>query len=215
MAPREPSVPGKILLRADYAKYFPDYDRCDIFGDRFVMNGSEVCWRHEPGCEYLVANPINVPGLQQLLEPPGSAADKRIVLGSSDGLDDFRVEDLRPPSSTPQIAQDILSVLPAEITSIILDCLGLKDIVNLRLATPVFRALPNFLFQKLFREEMPWLFEVQELNMAGLDWYELYCRCKNGLQNLKGLRNRKRIWRDVEELVDKIQRYRARKWDSP
>ena len=204
MAPREPSVPENILLRADCAKWFPDYDTYDIFGDKFLMHGSEGCWRHEPGCEYLVANPINVPGLQQMLEPPGSGASKRVVFGSNDGHDDFQVEDLRTPSSTPNAAQDIFSVLPAEITSIILDCLGPKDIINLRLAVPFFRQLPNILFRRLFREDMPWLFEVQDLNLAGVDWYELYCRCRLGCRNLKGLRNRKRIWRAVEEIVDEI-----------
>ena len=199
--------PGKILLSADYDMDQLDYNY-DILCNRFVRNGSELCWRHEPGCEYLVANPIDIPGLQQLLEPPGSSASKRVVFGSSDWPDDSQMEDLRTPPSTPSAAQDIFSVLPAEITSIILDRLGPKDIANLRLATPVFRQLPTVLFQRLFWEEMPCLFEVKELDMAGVDWYELYCRCKIGCRNLKGLRNRDRIWRDVEKILDRIQKYR-------
>ena len=210
MAPREPCLPTDFLLRADYDNNQLDYNNNNFsaLGNKFAGYGSEVCWKHEPGCEYLAANPINIPGLQPLLEPPGSSASRRVVSGSSDGPHDIQMEDLRTPSFPPDAAQDIFSVLPPEITSIILDCLGLKDIANLRLATPVFRQLPNILLRRLFREEMPWLFEVQELDMAGVDWYELYCRCRIGCQNLKGLRNRKRIWRDVEGILDKIQRYR-------
>ena len=177
-------------------------------GNTFVRHRNEVCWKHEPGCEYLVANPINIPGLQQLLIPPGSRASRRVVFGSGDRPDEVQVNDLRTPSFTPTPAQDIFSMLPAEITSIILDWLGPKDIANLRLATPVFRPLPTVLFQRFFWEEMPWLYEVKELDMAEVDWYELYCRCKNGCRNLKGLRNRKRIWQEVEAIVDKIQRCR-------
>ena len=173
-----------------------------------MTDGSDVFRKHEPGSEYLVANPVNIPGLQEMLEPPGSSASRRVVFGSGDRPDEVQVNDLRTPSSTPNAAQDIFSVLPAEITSIILDWLGPKDIANLRLATPVFRPLPNILFQRFFWEEMPWLFEVKELDMAEVDWYELYCRCKNGCRKVKGLRNRKRIWRAVEEIVDKIQQYR-------
>ena len=208
MAPRKPSVPRNILQKADYAKVYPYYNRDEDFDDRVVINGSEVCWRHEPGREYLVANPIKVPGLQQLLEPPESRASKRVVFGSSDRLDDSQVEDLPTQSSIRTATQDIFSVLPAEITSIILDCLGPKDIANLRLATPVYRQLPTALFRRLFWEEMPWLFEAKELDMAGVDWYELYCRCKIGWRHLKGLRNRERIWRAVEDIMNMTQKYR-------
>ncbi|KAM0802346.1 hypothetical protein BDR22DRAFT_803521, partial [Usnea florida] len=192
--------------------FSPWYNREDIFGDRIVMNASEseVCWRHEPGRESFVADPIKVPGLQKLLEPPESPASKRVSFGSSDRLDDSQVEDLPTPSSIRTVTQDIFTVLPAEITTIILDCLGSKDIANLRLATPVYRQLPTALFRRLFWEEMPWLFEVNELDMARVDWSNLYCRCKIGWRHLKGLRNRERIWRAVEEIMNITQRYREK-----
>ena len=199
------------MLRADCDMDQLEYNYATLFdklSNEFVENGSYICWRHEPGCEYLVANPMNIPGLQQLLEPPGSSASRRVVFGSSDGPDNSQVEDLRTLSSTPNAAQDVFSVLPGEITINILNCLGPKDIANLRLATPGFRQLPTVLFRRLFWEEMPWLFEVKELDMADIGWYELYCRCKIGCRNLKGLRNRKRIWRGVEGILDGIQKYK-------
>ena len=85
----------------------------------------------------------------------------------------------------------------------ILDYLGSKDIAKLRLATPVFRQLPTILFRRLLLEDMPWLFEVKDLDVAKINWYDCYCALKSGL------RNRRRIWRDVEELIGRIQVYRS------
>ena len=44
--------------------------------------------------------------------------------------------------------------------------------------------------------------------VAKTDWYKLYMMVKFCWINLKGLRNRKRIWKVVEEVVRKIGRYR-------
>ena len=93
----------------------------------------------------------------------------------------------------------------------ILDYLGSKDIVKLRIATPVFRQLPMILFRRLLLEDMPWLFEVKNLNVAKINWYECYCAFKSGCRDVKGLRNRRRIWQDVEELVRRIQVYRSKR----
>lgn len=90
----------------------------------------------------------------------------------------------------------------------VLDHLGSKDIANLRLATPVFRQLPSIIFRRLFLEDMPWLFEANDLGTGSVDWYEWYRKCKFRQGDLKGLRNRRRIWQDVEEIVRRIQRYR-------
>lgn len=90
----------------------------------------------------------------------------------------------------------------------VLDHLGSKDIASLRLATPVFRQLPTILFRRLFLEDMPWLFEAKDLDVARVDWYDFYRTWKFSWRDLKGLRNRRRIWRDVEEIVRRIQRLR-------
>ena len=90
----------------------------------------------------------------------------------------------------------------------VLDHLGSKDIANLRLATPVFRELPTTLFRRLFFEDMPWLWEAKDLDIASINWYDWYCKWKSGGGDLKGLRNRRRIWRDVEEIIRRIQKFR-------
>ena len=187
-------------LGCDYQTFFMDFPR-----EPAVRSSSDQWWRHQPGCEYLVANPIDVPGLSEMLEPPVYSADKKNTFGWNEGSDDSPTQDHRTPPSTSRTAQDPFSVLSAEITSMILDRLGSKDIANLRLATPVFRQLPTILFRRLFSEDMPWLFEAQDLDVAKVNWYDWYCRWRSCGEDLKGLRNRRRIWRDVEEIVRRIQ----------
>lgn len=97
----------------------------------------------------------------------------------------------------------------------ILEHLGSKDIANLRLATPVFRQLPTILFRRLFLEDMPWLYKMKDLDVASVDWYDWYCKWKSDGEDLKGLRNRRRIWRDVEGIVSRIQKFRKEGKISP
>ena len=40
------------------------------------------------------------------------------------------------------------------------------------------------------------------------DWHHLYCLAKFCWSGFNGLWNRKRIWRDVEEVIGRIKRYR-------
>lgn len=190
-------------LDCDFKTFFVDFPR-----DPAVRTSSEQFWRHQPGCEYLVANPIDVPGLSQLLKPPTSSADKNVTFDWNKKPHNSPTECYGTSPSTSNSIKDTFSKLSAEITSMILDHLGSKDIANLRLATPVFRQLPAILFRRLFLEDMPWLFEAKDLDVASVDWYDWYCRWKFGQVDLKGLRNRRRIWRDVEEIVRKIQKNR-------
>lgn len=187
----------------------------DFPRDPAVKSANEQFWRHEPGSEYLVANPIDIPGLSQLLKHPTSGAGRSTTFGCSKAPDDNQNESHRTTPSTSKVAQDPFSALAAEITSMILEHLGSKDIANLRLATPVFRQLPTILFRGLFLEDMPWLFEMKDLDVASVDWHDWYCKWKSDGKNLKGLRNRRRIWRDVEEIVSRIQRFRKEGKISP
>ncbi|CAD6571131.1 MAG: hypothetical protein ASARMPREDX12_004138 [Alectoria sarmentosa] len=182
-------------LDCDFKTFFEEFPR-----ESAVRTSSEQFWRHQPGCEYLAANPIDIPGLSQRLKPPIYDAGKKPTFGGNKEPDSNR--------TPPFTVQDPFSALSAEITSMVLDHLGSKDIANLRLATPVFQQLPTLLFRRLLLEDMPWLFEVKDLEMARIDWYEWYCTWKKGGGDLKGLRNRRRIWRDVEEIVSRITRFR-------
>lgn len=192
-----------IQLDCDYETFFKKFPR-----DPAVRRGNEQFWKHEPGCEYLVANPIDIPGLPQLLESQVRSAGKKTTFGGTKELGDSSRNKSGTQASMPNAAEDPFSQLSAEITSMILDNLGSKDIANLRLATPVFRQLPTILFRRLLLEDMPFLFEVRNLDVPKVDWYSCYCTMKSRLGDLKGLRNRRRIWQDVEEIIRRKQNYR-------
>ena len=112
----------------------------------------------------------------------------------------------RDPPPTSHV--NLFMKLPAELRYIILNNLSSKDIANLRIVSPAFRQLPVILFRKLLLEDMPFLFEAEDMPVGNTDWFHLYKMVKGCWQDLKGLRNRKRIWRDVSEVVRRIERYR-------
>ena len=87
----------------------------------------------------------------------------------------------------------------------LLDKLSSKDIANLRLVSRAFRQLPKLLFMKLLREDMPWLWEVEDYDAGNTNWFSLYQMVKGCWLNIKGLKNRQRIWKDVEEVVRRIK----------
>lgn len=145
----------------------------EAFFERFprpieVRNGGDQWWHHEPGNEFLVANPIEIPGLQVLL---GSDFRKTSMVDGKEtpfdlslgvftwtykGDDDPYEKYHHTPPPTKQ-KPDLFSKLPAELLSTIIEPLSSKDIANLRLATPAFRQLPISLFRGLLLREMPWL----------------------------------------------------------
>ncbi|KAF4634045.1 hypothetical protein G7Y89_g4055 [Cudoniella acicularis] len=47
-----------------------------------------------------------------------------------------------------------------------------------------------------------------ELPKAQTNWYQLYCSITLYWPELKGLQNRARIWKDVEEIISRMKRYR-------
>ncbi len=106
---------------------------------------------------------------------------------------------------------DPFTALSTEVTSMVVEYLRSKDIANLRLATRAVRQLPNILFRRLLLEDMPWTWELEAMPVGMFDWYRLYCMVKYEWIGLKGLRNRKRIWTEVEEIVRIIGKYRGLK----
>ncbi|KAM0128657.1 hypothetical protein ACHAO1_008879 [Botrytis cinerea] len=52
------------------------------------------------------------------------------------------------------------------------------------------------------------------IDTKNLDWYQLYLGITRGFKEgrLKGLQNRKRIWKDVEEIIRRIKKYKEIGW---
>jgi len=143
-----------------------------------------------------------VPGLGSLLKPQDWHRTETVF-----GRD--MLKEYEETSSPKKVPADPFQKLPAEVASMVVHDLPSRDIANLRLAVRAFRELPNILFRRLLLEDMPWFWEVRDLPPAKTDWYQLYREAKSCWGNLKGLMNRKRIWRDVEQIVRRIERYRA------
>jgi hypothetical protein len=217
-----------------------------------VLEAQEQFWRHIPGREYLAANPLYVPGLPALLR---DAAEE-------EGTTDYE----KAPNSSPSSLTNRIASLPLDIRLHIINFLDSADITRLRAASKAFTQLPNSVWYRLVREEMPWLWEAwdeSEINhtpspwttmtanevkflnktrkryskvlsdehtavdgiveyllprpnpgadlvnlpKANTNWHQVYTNIKGNWGRFKGLRNRQRIWEDVAEVIQRIQKY--------
>lgn len=141
---------------------------------------------------------MNIPGLQTSL--------KRFQTGpASKGV--FH----RKAKISENSSADPFTTLATEILSMVVEYLSSKDIANLRLTTRAVRQLPDILFRRLLLEDMPWMWEAEDVPLGTCQWYKLYCTVKFGWVGLKGLMNRKRIWKEVEEIVSRIEKDRRSK----
>lgn len=92
----------------------------------------------------------------------------------------------------------------------VINQLSSTDVASLRLVTPAVRQLPVILFRGLLLREAPWLWEVREMAINTTNWYKLWCKLRISWGELKGLKNRRRIWKDVNEVVRRIEHYREK-----
>ncbi|KAL2816566.1 hypothetical protein BJX63DRAFT_420009 [Aspergillus granulosus] len=217
-----------------------------------VLEAQEQWWEHVPGKEYLAANPLYVPGLPALLL---DAAKEEGIMGYG-----------KEPAPSSARGAGHLGSLPLDLRLHIISFLGSDAIASLRAASTAFTHLPNSVWYRLVREDMPWLWEAWDegeiehtpsfwtmmtandvkymedvrkhylevlkdehpgvdgiidyllprpsvaadlvkLHKANTNWYQVYIQIKSNWNRLKGLRNRQRIWEDVEEVIRRIRKY--------
>lgn len=129
---------------ADYDKFhrFPRHPAAD--------RGHDQWWRHHRGDEWLVANPLFVPGLDDVLR---SAVHLEYDF-------DVRSSPFAGKVQSPARDNDSFAALPEELRAMLLAHLGSKDIANLRLASRSFKHLPIALWYDLLKREVPWLWEA-------------------------------------------------------
>ncbi|CAG9978570.1 unnamed protein product [Clonostachys byssicola] len=182
--------------------------------DEDVREGSSQWWRHNQGSEYLAANPCLVPDL-----------DKAFVT-------------MAPQAASPAGHEDVFSSLPSEVVSLIFNHLSLEEISNFLLASPLSnRSSHNELRRRLILE-WPWLWEAwskreysvwvgptardlrESVKPPGkqvvisdtdvINWGSVFRWISKQMSNdeLKGLKNRQRIWRRCEEILDRVDRLR-------
>ncbi|VUC25102.1 unnamed protein product [Clonostachys rosea] len=177
--------------------------------DKDVRSSRSQWWRHNEGSEYLAANPCIVPNLEKAFLP------------------------MAPRTAGPEGHDEVFSSLPSEIRSSIFDHLSLEDISNLLLASPFLsRSSQDHLRRRLIRE-WPWLWEAwtkleysvwvgktaRDLRESAtppgnqvvisdtdaVNWGSVfrYISKQRSNDELKGLRNRERIWKRCEVILDK------------
>jgi hypothetical protein len=174
----------------------------------------EQWWDHERGSEYLASNPLSISGLPYTLKRCYIDKDSRQYTGWNVNDGAFEISSGR---SNPALnTTDLFLKLPIEILYIILDRLPSAAIASLRLVTRTVRQLPIILFRRLLLEDMPWLWEAHGLAIGETEWWRLYQLLKFWGDDFHGLKNRARIWKDVSEIVNRIEKYREesliRRW---
>ncbi|KAM0465751.1 hypothetical protein ACHAPV_001808 [Trichoderma viride] len=273
-------------VRLDPLVRLESNSRNDVFGERHpdVRDAKSDGWHWicMPGSEYLVANPVFVPGLKDIFEASMSNGEGFNVRHSpfQDGVSEN--------GDVGHEAQDPFLMLPAELRQAVVWNLGSKEIASLRLASRAFYHLPISLWHRLMVREMPWIYEawcedptpyhwamanasdlkqmreqreaytVERRRRAEIlqdhdvelyaaweanepksppwfatpefqaqlqqsadikramapvklprektNWYRLYTDIKANEMTIKGLRNRKRIWMNVEHIVAEVEK---------
>ncbi|KAE8356231.1 hypothetical protein BDV28DRAFT_127619 [Aspergillus coremiiformis] len=124
-----------------------------------VLGAQEQFWLHEPGNEYLAANPLHIPKLPPLLL--AAVKEDESFTPHNGAFDRSQSRERDAMSRSPmEYSTDPLLSLPQELRLMIINSLGSRDIANLRLASRAFQQLPICLWYRLIREEMPWLWEA-------------------------------------------------------
>jgi hypothetical protein len=212
--------------------------------DPVIAHCRKQWWEHKPGTEYLVANPIRIPGFNMMMRDL-----YREEMPDGDGVfTDQRFRRMRRESYQPDLVapSDPFYDIPSEIKNTILAHLCSKDIASLRLASRCFQQLPKALFRTLIKHEIPWFWEVDDLKISqeeylskafqeengadmldaadGIDpsmlafvkarmarkhldtnWLRVYEQLKVVEKGVLGVRNRARIWKNVEAIVERIE----------
>jgi hypothetical protein len=78
-----------------------------------------------------------------------------------------------------QQKRDPFTALASELRVMLLDHLGLDDVANLRLASHCFKQLPQSYFRHLILRQMPWVWEVRDVQPRQIDWHALWCKFSN------------------------------------
>jgi hypothetical protein len=145
---------GKVNIDGLMRWCYREHSFADIFNFPHhpdVEKSKEQWWSHNRGHEYLAANPLFVPRLNDILK---SAVKTDSEFSTRAGA--FSCTD----TTAQQTSRDIFDRLPTDLRLEVLHFLGSKDIANLRLASRTFRQLPIFLWRRLLRQELPWLWEA-------------------------------------------------------
>ncbi|KAE8159866.1 hypothetical protein BDV40DRAFT_272152 [Aspergillus tamarii] len=161
----------------------------------------EQYWECKKGEELLVTNPVKISGLTKYLNKLQDLVNKEI--------------DKAEPEKGPESA-DIFNKLPYELRQQIFSLLPLASVLALRAASWSMHTtqLPEKSWKKRLESDLPWLWEVHDIDMTGSQKLEAKLskiiakleeksQYRDGEVNyIPGLANRKRIWMVCEDIRD-------------
>jgi hypothetical protein len=166
--------------------------------------------------QYLAANPYDIPGFFISIAGSYSRGGDQTFAGNG-----FMTRE--------NPTDNLFKRLPQEMKLLILTFLSKKDVANLRLVSRSFHHFPAVYFRWLIDEEMPWFWEVKELEdmdveylgrlddarehtrgRRNINWLKLYSHLRILEQTMLGVRNRARIYKVVSQIVFRIGRLRER-----
>jgi hypothetical protein len=133
------------------ATKFDEGELDDVPQHPAVRCARDQWWIHNHGDEFLVANPVHIPALRDIIE---RARRTHPAFNTENCA--FEID----AAASLEREGDLFGRLPDELRDMIIQILGSKDIANLRQASSSFRKLPISLWYRLTREEMPWLWEA-------------------------------------------------------
>ncbi|OBT48693.1 hypothetical protein VE00_00862 [Pseudogymnoascus sp. WSF 3629] len=151
------------------------------------------------------SDPLNIPSLQEIFQQTFKKAggfNKKNDADEAAWTNETPLKALNPT--------DCFQLFPTEIMYDILVCLPSKDVLNAKLASATFAALPltNTFWASRFQRgsEFHCVFEAQGLQTKDSDWEAIYLSVKS-LQKTPSFKNRRRIWKLlllVEELHGRL-----------
>ncbi|KAF5594366.1 uncharacterized protein FSUBG_9468 [Fusarium subglutinans] len=196
-----------------------------------VKKAQEQWWSHERGDEFLVANPCFVPGLDDLLQ----STRVEHTLGNESSLPGTTIS-MEPAPSDPfsKLPSEIIREILIHLSFKDLANLRLTSRVFLHLPNTVlyevtvretpwlyeaWSSLPISFWATTTQAEIEEEIErggdiratpqpVRLLGKAETDWLRLQVEVWKNWKPLLGLQNRRRIWDDCQEILNRVDDYR-------
>ena len=126
------------------------------------------------GSEYLVANPVFIPGFRDICQSALQIDENFDIQQSAFSQREGRRDELG--------FKDPFLQLPSELVQKVVDYLGSQEIAAMRLASRAFEHLPISLWHRLLITEMPFIYEAWRKNVTPYKWAS---QDVNVLQNLR------------------------------
>ncbi|KAJ5819600.1 hypothetical protein N7474_005191 [Penicillium riverlandense] len=176
-----------------------------------VEDATDQVWRHKVGHEYLVANPVFVPGLRAILESAISTDKNFSVHESAFG---------KRPQHDGLSPQDPFLALPPEIILGISTSLNSSEVASIRLSSRAFTHLPISLFRQFVLDEMPWLYEAWSPETKPYYWATVVARDlldekQERAKFNRGLEKRREVIRNHEPGIYNEFVTNEPEWESP